>query len=331
MAMDGAKRAGLIEALADSGYGRASKLRALGIPRSTFYNWRRRYLEDGVGGVERGRPVSRRSWNKLREEELAAILEVALAEPELSPRLIAVKVTDERGFCVSEATVYRRLKERSLVKPRPAERAPAAQEWRHKTAGPDEIWQSDATNFLIPGWGYYKAIPVIDDYSRRLLALPLRPDETSGSISDAVELARQEANGLGHALKEPPTLLTDNGAGFVGKELAKYLRYHDMRHIFGKPYHPQTQGKVERFNRKLKDKVCLTVYYSPVDLERELRRAMAEYNATPHEALGNVSPDDVYAGRRDEILKRRAELKRLTLENRKRYNLARLGRVQTCG
>lgn len=323
--MDGLKRAGLIESLEGAGHGRARQLRRIGIPRSTFYHWRKRYIEGGVPGVERGKPAARRIWNKLRDQERATILKVALEYPELSARLIAVKITDNHGFCVSESTVYRLLKERGLIQARPKDQNPAAKEWRHKTIGPDEIWQSDATCFFISGWGYYKAIPVIDDYSRMLLALPLRPDETSGSISDAVELAREAANRLGHDLKEPPVLLTDNGAGFVGEELAKYLEIHNMRHIFGKPYHPQTQGKVERLNRKMKDKLCLIVHYSPEELESKLKEAMAEYNTTPHEMLRNVSPADVYAGRKEEILLRRAELKRLTIRRRKQYNLARLG------
>jgi RNA-directed DNA polymerase len=327
--MDGLKRAGLIESLEDAGHGRARQLRRLGIPRSTFYHWRKRYVEGGVPGVERGKPAVRRVWNRLREEERATILKVALEKPEISARLIAVHVTDNHGFCVSESTVFRVLQEHGLIQARPKDQNPAGKEWRHKTAGPDEIWQSDATWFFIIGWGYYKAIPVIDDYSRMLLAVPLKPDETSGSISDAVEQAREESKRQGHDLKEPPVLLTDNGAGFVGEELAKYLRVHDMRHIFGKPYHPQTQGKVERLNRKLKDKLCLTVHYSPEELGKKLEEARAEYNATPHEMLGNVSPADVYAGKREEILKRRAELKRLTIARRKQYNLARLGKVQT--
>ena len=304
-------------------------MRRLGIPRSTFYHWRKRYIEGGVLGVERGKPAARRVWNRLREEERSTILKVALEKPEISARLIAVNITDNHGFCVSESTVYRLLKERGLIQLRPKDQRPAGKEWRHKTSGPDEIWQSDATWFFISGWGYYKAIPVIDDYSRMLLAVPLKPDETSGSISDAVEQAREEAKRLGHELKEPPVLLTDNGAGFVGEELAKYLRVHDMRHIFGKPYHPQTQGKVERLNRKLKDKLCLTVHYSPEELGKKLEEARVEYNATPHEMLGNVSPGDVYAGKKEEILRWRAEIKRLTIARRKQYNLARLGKMQT--
>lgn len=327
MAMKGIKRAGLIEALEDKGYGRRAELQRLGIPRSTFYHWRKRYEEDGIRGVERGKPAARRVWNKLAQRESETVMELALAYPELSCRLLAVKITDEQGFCVSESTVYRILKASGLVRPRPKDQNPAGKEWRHKTTGPDQIWQCDATWFWIANWGYYKAIPVLDDYSRKLLALPLKRDETSGSIADAIEEAREHAKRLGHLTETEPVLLTDNGAGFVGEELAKYLKYQGMRHIFGKPYHPQTQGKVERVNRKVKDKVCLVVYCSPTELQKALDRVMQEYNATAHEALKNVSPDDVYAGRQEEILRRRAELKRLTLKKRKQYNLAGRGEL----
>ncbi|MFH1619614.1 MAG: DDE-type integrase/transposase/recombinase [bacterium] len=327
--MDGLKRAGLIEALEAHGYGRLPRLKRLGIARSTFYHWRKRYDEYGIRGVERGKPQARLIWNRLRQEESDTIIRTALEYPELSPRLVAVKVTDEKGFCVSESTVYRLLKARGLVRPRPKEEYPAAKKWSHNTTAPDQIWQSDATWFFVVGYGYYKAIPVMDDYSRKLLAVPVKADETSDSISDAVEKAREKAMSLGHRLEKPPLLLSDNGSGFVGDKLAKYLQVHGMRHIFGKPYHPQTQGKVERLNRKLKEKVCLIVHCSPEELQRALDKVMAEYNATPHEALKNVSPDDVYAGKQEEILRRRAELKLLTLKQRKQYNLNRPDKLQT--
>ncbi len=89
-----------------------------------------------------------------------------------------------------------------------------------------------------------------------------------------------------------------------------------------KSEYPQTQGKVERFNRTTKSKtVNLIVYCSPDELQKSLRETVKKYNHTPHTALNNVSPADVYAGRKEEILKRRADLKKLTLERRKMYNL----------
>jgi putative transposase len=118
-----------------------------------------------------------------------------------------------------------------------------------------------------------------------------------------------------------PKFLSDNGPGFTSKVLAEYLYAHGIKHIFGKPYHPQTQGKIERFHRSIKEKVCLLVYCSPEELKKGIDEAIMCYARTPHTALKNVSPLDVYMGKRDEILQRRAEKKRLTLERRKLYNM----------
>jgi putative transposase len=294
----------------------------LGISRSTYYQWRKQYRENGIKGLEKVKPIANRIWNRLSDHERLTVLRVARDHPELSARLISVKITDEQDFHVSESTVFRILKSHDLISPRPLEDMPAEKSWRHKTTRVDEIWQCDGTNFFVVGWGYYKGIPVQDDYSRKILALPLKKDETSGSISDAVEEAIETAKAEGHDLKEKPKLLSDNGPGFAGTVLEQYLGVHGIKHLFGRPYHPQTQGKVEHLHKKIKQKVCLLVYCSPEELRQAIVKAVQEYNATPHEALKNVTPNDVYAGRREEILARRAEKKKLTLERRKKYNLA---------
>ena len=160
-----------------------------------------------------------------------------------------------------------------------------------------------------------------DDYSRKILANPLSPAESGFSLADSVEKARETAQSLGHDLSEPPRLYTDNGGGFVSDVLNDYLAGHGIEHIYGTPYHPQGRGKIERFNRTIKDKLCLVVYCSPDDLQEAINKAVETYNNTPHEAHSNVSPNDVYAGRKEEILAKRREKKRLTIEHRKQYNL----------
>jgi len=302
--MDGYQREGLIKKVELWDGHRAQVLDDLGIPRSTYYKWRRIYDEDGMPG-------------------LAGIKPVARLHPELSPRLLSVKITDEEDFSVSESTVYRILKENNLVAPRPLPELPAAKEWRHKTTKPDELWQSDATNIFIVGWGYYKLIPVEDDYSRKILGYDIRPDETAFSFTDVVEIAIENARKEGHLMDkdEMPSLYTDNGSGFVSDVMSGYLEAHGIRHIFGTPYHPQGRGKIERFNRSIKEKLCLVVYCSPEELKKAVAEAIKIYNATPHEALDNVSPNDVYAGRKEDILQKRKEKKQLTLERRKKYNL----------
>jgi hypothetical protein len=118
-----------------------------------------------------------------------------------------------------------------------------------------------------------------------------------------------------------PALYTDNGAGFTSHLMSDYLAVHGIRHILGTPYHPQGRGKIERFNRSIKEKLCLVVYCSPEELKKATGEAILNYNATPHESLDNVSPNDVYAERKEVVLEKRREKKRLTLQRRKKYNL----------
>jgi len=302
---------------------RSRMLGELKIPRSTYYHWRKAYDKTGISGLDKAKPVARRVWNRLAISEVNRVIEVALLHPELSSRLISIKITEEEDFSVSESTVYRILKENNLIAPRPLPEMPAAKEWRHKTKGPDEIWQCDATNIFVVDWGYYKLIPVEDDFSRKIIAWDLKPDETAFSFSDIIEMGVENARKEDH-LKDGgamPRLYTDNGSGFTSKLMAEYLSYHDIKHIFGTPYHPQGRGKIERFNRRIKEKLCLVVYCSPEELKKAIDEAITAYNATPHESLANVSPDDVYAGRKEVVLQKRKEKKRLTLERRKQYNL----------
>lgn len=296
-------------------------LAKLGIPDSTYYHWVRLYREGGSSALDKTRPVARTIWNRITQREELRVLEIAREHPELSPRLLSVKITDHEEFAISESKVYEILKKNGLVRPRPLPELPARREWPHKTVRVNQIWQVDATTFFVVGWGYYKLIPVLDDYSRKILAWDLLPDEAAPSITNAVELA-VEATGIPELPEhEKPTLLSDNGSGFISGLLAGYLRAHGIRHIFGKPYHPQTQGKIERFNRRIKEGVCLIVYLSPGDLKEALRLAIDRYNATPHEAIKNVAPNDMYDGRQEEILRRREEQKKATYARRKAYNL----------
>jgi putative transposase len=115
-------------------------------------------------------------------------------------------------------------------------------------------------------------------------------------------------------------LLTDRGSGYLAAAFEDYLRALRIRHIDCAPHHPQTNGKLERFHETLKARLNLLVYTS---LKR-LRAAMADlihfYNHDRyHEGIGNVTPADVYDGRRDAILQRRVAQQRRTLAQRIRY------------
>ena len=165
---------------------------------------------------------------------------------------------------------------------------------------------------------------MLDDYSRFILAWDLKRDMTAQSISEVVQQA-VEWTGMEQVPVEDRTrLLSDRGPGFLARALEDYLRVLEIRHIYCSPYHPQTNGKLERFHETLKARLNLLVFTSP----EALREAMAEFiefykHRRYHEGIGNVTPADVYDGRREGILKRRKEQKQATLESRFRYNLGR--------
>lgn len=310
----------LIQTLEQKSRLRRKMLKKLGIAESTYYYWRKKYQEEGPNGLEPTVHVPK-SVNRLTESEGQEVVNSARAYPELSARLLALKLTDEGSFSVSESTVFRILKRHGLVRPRPKEERPAAKSWSHKTSRPNEIWQIDGSQFWVPHWGFYKWIPVEDDFSRKVIAWKLQPDETAGSISQVVEEAVEKVGVSNWPTERRPVLLSDNGPGFISDHLAKYLEQHQIRQIHGQPYHPQTQGKVERLNRRIKEEVNLLVYESPGELEKAIKETVERYNMTPHESLKNVSPIDVYEGRQEEILASRAAKKQWTLEKRRRANL----------
>ena len=126
-------------------------------------------------------------------------------------------------------------------------------------------------------------------------------------------------------MRHRPRLLSENGPSYVSGELAKWLEAQGMAHTRGRPYHPMTQGKIERWHRSMKNVVKLQNYYTPEELEQAIAAWVAYYNNQRfHESLDNVTPSDVYFGREKEIIERRNELKERTMALRRQqyYQMA---------
>ena len=296
-------------------------LAEFGLSRSTFYRWYRRYLDDGYEGLASRCGHDRRFWNRIPDRERQRVVDIALAAPERSPREVAFAVTDTEGWFISESSVYRILKAYDLITSPAYTVLSAAAEFRHKTQRVHELWQTDFTYLKVLGWGWYYLSTVLDDYSRYIIAWRLATSMATDDVTHTLDAALASAGLARATVRHRPRLLSDNGPCYLSGDLQAYLAGKDMTHTRGAPYHPQTQGKIERYHRTLKNVVTLRNYYLPWELEQEIGRFVAYYNhERVHEALNNVTPADVYYGRHQEILSARQRLKVQTLRRRACYN-----------
>ena len=317
--MSGAEKAEALTKVASSGLPKRRALGELGVPRSTYYRWLRRKeqqgLEDDMGG---GNPP----WNKLTSQEIDSVLSRAREMPELSCRQLAAWTTDNMGFSVSESTVYRILRREGLVK-RPETRLAAGKERHRKTIGPHQMWATDASYFRVVGWGCYYMVTVMDDYSRFILAHRLQRDMTSDSFIEVVQEA-VDRTGMDQdpdrrpdqaAERQRPRLCVQEPSGTAWAWWASSTSS-------ATPFHPQTNGKLERCHQTLKRDVNQLPYEMPSDLEAAIVAFVSCYNYRRcHKALGNVTPSDVLRGWREEILQRRREALAQTIERRRQHNM----------
>ena len=295
-------------------------LAELDVPRSTFYRWYERYQTEGYEGLADRKPQPRQFWNRIPDEVQAQVVQTALEQPSKSPRELAWYFTDKEGYFISEASTYRILKRFDLITSPAFVMTTAADKFQHPTQRVHELWQTDFTYLKVIGWGWYYLSTVLDDYSRYIIAWKLTDSMSHQDVENTLALALA-ATGLTQ-VRHRPRLLSDNGAAYVSKGLAAYLKKHEIRHTRGAPYHPMTQGKIERYHRSLKNVICLDNYYFPWEVEQAVAAFVEEYNHQRyHESLENVTPADVYFGRQQTILQQREVIKWQTLQQRRQVNL----------
>ena len=319
----------IIRTVENSELGVKPTLEELDVNRSSFYEWYRRYEAEGYEGLATRKSIARKFWNKIPEMERDRVVSIALEHPEKSPRELACHITDTQDYYLSESSVYRILKAKDLI-PSPAYIVMAASDkFRHPTTRVHELWQTDFTYFKVNGWGWYYLGSVLDDYSRYIIAWKLFKSMTAGDVKELLDIAVAKTGVNQIAVRHRPRLLSDNGPCYLSSELREYLATRGISHTRGAPYHPMTQGKIERYHLRLKMVVKLLQYYFPDQLEEEITRFIEYYNNRRyHESLENVTPADVYFGRNREIVARREQLKKQTLELRRKQNL-KLNQLQS--
>jgi putative transposase len=148
-------------------------LEQIGVPRATFYRWYEHYQTGGREALEDRPSHPSRVWNRIPDQIRTQIVDLALEQPELSPREVAVRFTDTKAYFVSETTVYRFLKAHDLITSPAFIVMKAANEFKDKTTAPNQMCQTDFTYFKIIGWGWYYLSTILDDFSRYVIAWKL--------------------------------------------------------------------------------------------------------------------------------------------------------------
>lgn len=265
-----------------------------GVSRKTFYKWVQRYKDEGLDGLEdrSTRPHTSPNQTAADVEDAVVRQRKELADAGLDHGAVTIHwhLSAAGEVAVpSPATIHRILVRRGQVTPQPGKR-PKSSWCRFEAPAPNEWWQIDATDIEI-AIGLVKVFNIIDDHSR--VAIRSRA-VTEATSEEAFETFTQGAERWGM----PAGTLSDNGLCFSGKLrgfevlFEAKLRAAGVRPFTGRPYHPQTTGKVERFQQTLKK--WLAEQPMAADLA-ELQAQLDEFceiynNERPHQGIGRVTP-----------------------------------------
>ena len=320
----------IIQIVENSSLGVKRTLVELDINRSTFYGWYRRYGEGGYDALASRPPHCRRFWNAIPPDVKKKVVETALEHLDKSPRQLAWFLTDTQGYYLSESSVYRILKANDLITSPNYTVLTAKDKFDQPTTRVNQMWQTDFTYLKVVHWGWYYLSTVLDDYSRYILSWKLCTGMSTDDVTDTIDLAIAES-GVDHVyVRHRPRLLSDNGPCYISGELKNYLADNGLTHTRGRPYHPQTQGKIERYHRSMKNILLLDNYYSPDELRFQIENFVEYYNNERyHESLENCTPADVYTGQNVRIIKERQRIKERTMKLRKRNYKKAIAREQT--
>lgn len=231
----------------------------------------------------------------MEEWEKQAILEFYREHPLEGYRRLTYMMLDADVVAVSPTSVWRVLHREGLLgkwsrKPSPKGRG------FEGPAKPHQHWHIDVSYINVSGTFYYLA-SVLDGYSRAIVSWSLRESMRESDIEILLEAAKE---------KHPqarPRVISDNGPQFIAADFKEFIRISGMTHVRTSPYYPQSNGKLERWHKSLKNE-CIRpgVPLTLADARRLIGRYVEHYNGVRlHSAIGFVTPADMLAGRRDEI------------------------------
>ena len=278
----------------ERGFDKKCLVTGLGIGMSKFYAWHDRY---GKANEHNGK-VPRDYW--ITESEKSAIIEFYRTHATEGYRRISYMMLDKDLVAVSPATTYRVLANAGLLK-RWNEAKPSLKGTGFvQPLKPHEHWHIDISYINLCGTLYY-FIGILDGCSRFMVHWDIRASMTEDDVALVIERAKEKFPGV------TPRIISDNGPQCIAKDFKEYIRLSGMTHVRTSPYYPQSNGKLERFNRTMKHE-CIRPK-TPVSLDDALQlvAAFVEYynNSRLHSAIGYVAPVDKLTGKSEEIFKAR--------------------------
>jgi len=258
-----------------------------------FYDWKKRY---GKANEHNGK-IPRDYW--LMEWEKQAIVDFKLKNPLNGTRRLAFMMNDADVVYASPKTVYRVLRDAGVLDSRNVRPSKKGCGF-HQPSGAHRHWHTDVSYINICGTFYYLS-SVLDGYSRYIVHWEIREQMKETDIEVIIQRALEKHPGV------KPRLISDNGPQYVSREFKQFVRLSGMDHVRTSPYYPQSNGKIERWHRELKETCIRAQTISDLDDARQKVHDFVDHynNIRLHASLGYISPKDKLAGREREIHARR--------------------------
>lgn len=253
-----------------------------------FYDWRKRY---GKANEHNGK-IPRDHW--LEDWERQAILDYHDRNPLNGYRRLTFMMIDDDVVAVSPSTVYRVLR-----------KAGRLDRWNRNPStkgtgfvqptGPHKHWHIDIAYLNLAGTFYY-ICTIIDGFSRFIVHWEIREQMKESDVELIIQL------GLDKYPLVNPRIISDNGPQFVARAFKKFVRLAGMTHVRTSPYYPQSNGKIERWHRTLKETVRPQAPQNLTEAQKVVATFVEHYNHQRlHAALGWVTPNDKLHGRAQQI------------------------------
>lgn len=286
----------------------------VGLHKGKFYDWQKRYGKVNTHNSS----VPRDHW--ISEHEKQKIVQFHFENPLNGYRRLAYMMIDQDIAYASPATVYRILKAAGLLDK--GKKVPSAkgQGFLQPTA-PHQHWHVDVS-YLNLGGTFYYLCSILDGYSRYIVHWELREQMTEMDVEQILEKSRELYYGAS------PRVISDNGPQFIARDFKNYVRLSGMTHVRTSPYYPQSNGKIERWHRSLKETIRPQSPRDKVEALALVGRYVKEYNQRRlHSALGYVTPHCKLMGHEAVIYKQRED--KLAKARQERINSRKCEREMT--